>query len=200
MPCGSVRRGQPLHLLQRLPGAEAGRRRSVDRRRAEQVEVADDLRRRRLASRGRRCRAASSARRACARRTASSRCGFGAERLVGLHVDAVRAVVEVEVVHVRRARDRSASRSVISLIGRPRLARLLAIDVDRQLRIVRGERLKSPRSLGDWLRRARPSRASRRPERLMSAAALVEHLEREAAEVAEAVNRRRRERERPSRR
>ena len=48
-PLRQRRRGQPLHLRERLPGARARRRRPVDLGRSEQVEMADHLRRRRLA-------------------------------------------------------------------------------------------------------------------------------------------------------
>ena len=105
--------------------------------------MVDDLRRGRLAHRHDVARAAPSARRACARSSARCRCGLRAELLIGLDVDAVRAVVEVEVVDVRRPQqDLHRVGDVAERM--PRLLRLLAIDVDDELRIVGGELREQP--------------------------------------------------------
>ena len=80
----------------------------------------------------------------------SERLRIGPELLVGLHVDAVRAVVELEVVHVLRPEeDLQRARDLAE--RQPERERALAVDRDLQLRVVRGERAEqSPgRSLGD---------------------------------------------------
>ena len=146
---------QRLHLLDRLAGAEPGRRAAVDLGRAEQVVVADDLRRRRLAHAhdvGERHHAAAVGR---ARSTAPGP-RVGPERLVGLHVDAVGAVVEIEVVHVRRPQV-DLHRAGDLADRQAEAARLVAVDVDGQLRIVRRERAEQAR---DPLRSASTGRSA----------------------------------------
>ena len=70
------------------------------------------------------------------------------ELLVGLHVDAIRAVVEVEVVHVLRAEE--DLQRVRDLAERhAERQRALPIDRDLKLRIVGGERAEQARSVGD---------------------------------------------------
>ncbi len=118
---------------------------------------------------------------------------IGPVGLVGLHVDAVRAVVEVEVVHVGRAQ--VGLHRVGDLADRQTQAsRLLAIDVNGQLRIVRGERAEEARDPLRLPRRAdNPERRARQVLDIR-ASALIKHLECEAAELAKALNGWRRER------
>ena len=99
--------------------------------------MADDLRRRRLAQRARRFErhhlpvGGARVQLAQVRRA-------GAEALVGLHVDAVGAVVEVEIVDVRRAEEHL--QRVGDLAQRQaQAARLVAIDFDDELRVVGAE-------------------------------------------------------------
>ena len=79
----------------------------------------------------------------------------GAVLLVGLHVDAVGAVVEVEVVHVGRARGTPDSASVTSRSGSVEAARAVAVDLDHELRVVGAEAREEPDHLAALVRRAR---------------------------------------------
>ena len=113
--------------------------------------------------------------------------------LIGLHVNAVRAVVEIEVVDVggpeqdlhgvRDVRHRDAQ-----ALG------LLAVDVHDELRIVRRELREEPGqpgrlvALGDQL-------VGRGLQPLDLPAALVEQLVRKATELPQALNRRRQKRD-----
>ena len=112
---------------------------------------------------------------------------------VGLHVDAVRPVVEVEVVHV--GRPQQDLHRVGDVAERHAEAlRLLAIDVDDELRIVGRELREERRQPGRLIAPAPISCCAAALEVLDRAAALVEQLVGEAAELAEAVDRRRQER------
>ena len=118
--------------------------------------------------------------------------GIRPELLIGLHVDAIRPVVEVEVVHVRRA-EQNLHRVRDVAERHPEALRLLAIDRHDELRIVRRELREERREarrlvpLADQLLR-------RGREVFDRAAALIEQLVREPAELAEAVDRRRQKR------
>ena len=191
MPSGRFVVGQPLHLAQRLARAHALRRRSVDRRRSEQVEVADDLRRGRflhphdLLERHHLAGARP-------RIELSKRLRVGPELLIGLHVDAVRAVVELEVVHVLRPEeDLQRARDLAE--RQPERERALTIDRDLQLRVVRGERAEQARPQLRRLVAGADNRLRRLREARDVAAALIEDLEFEAAEPAQPLDRRRRE-------
>ena len=120
--------------------------------------------------------------------------GVRAVLLVGLHVDAVGAVVEVEVVHVGRAQE--DLQRVGDLAQRQvEAARLVAVDVDHELRVVGAEAREE----------ARPPARSGSPRPASAAAALgqardvaarlVEQLVLEAAEDGEALDAGRRERD-----
>ena len=65
--------------------------------------------------------------------------GWRAELLVGLHVHAIGAIVEIEIVDVGRAHV-NLQRVVICWSGTLQAARFLAVDLDHELRIVGGER------------------------------------------------------------
>ena len=132
----------PLHGLERLARAHAGRGRAVDLRGAEQVEVADDLGRHRLARAHHAVEGHHGAVRGAGVELAQV-LGVGAVLLVGLHVHAVGAVVEVEVVHVGRAQEHLER--VRDLAQRQvQAARLVAVDVDHELRVVGAEAREEP--------------------------------------------------------
>ena len=128
---------QLLHDRERLAGAVARRGRSIDLRRAEQVVVRDVLRRRGLTNRHDVAeRHHRSARRP--RVVALDVRRIRSEFRIRLHVDAVRTVVEVEVVDVGRS-EQHLQRSRDAAQRETEAFRLLAIDVDDNLRIVRRE-------------------------------------------------------------
>ena len=190
-------RRQCLHRRQRLARAVAGRRRPVDRDRAEQVVVVDVLRRGALANRD------HVAQRhhltgAVPHRVALDVAGVRPELAVGLHVDAIRPVVEVEIVHVRRPQQNLHRLRDVAERDAEAL-RLLAIDRHDELRIV-------GRELREHAREARrlvrlPRQVARGVGEILDrAAGLVEQLVLEPAEVAEARDRRRQERKDHARR
>ncbi len=115
-----------------------------------------------------------------------------AELLIGLHVHAIRAVAKVEVVHVLRAEKRRHRIGNLSH-RQAEAACAIAIDVDHELRVVRGERRVQSRDLP---RRVAGAHQLTRgiSEHADVAARLIEHFELEAAERREALNRRGRHR------
>ena len=115
-----------------------------------------------------------------------------AELLIRLHVDAIRTAVEVEVVDVGRSHQNLHRVGDVAERHAEAL-RLLAIDVDHQLRIVRGE-LREERRQAGRLVALRDDLLRRRFEVLDRPAALIEQLVGEAAEHAEPLDRRRQER------
>ena len=116
---------------------------------------------------------------------------LAAEALVGLHVHAIGAIVEIEIVHVRRAQV-DLQRVGDLLDGHLQAARLGAIDVHDELRIVGGEgaeqaaEVLAPVSFAHQILRDVV-------ELLDRVAALVLHLEGEAAKGADAGDGRRQE-------
>ena len=115
-----------------------------------------------------------------------------AELSIGLHVDSIRPVVEVEVVHVRRPQQ--DLHRVRDLAERhPDRFGLLTIDVDNQLRIVGGE-LREESRQSRRLIRLRGQLLRRGAEVLDRSAGLIEELVGDAAEEAQPVDRRRQER------
>ena len=147
--------------------------------------MADHLRRRRLAQPHDGIERHHLAASASARRAARDR-RIGAKALIGLHVDAIGAVVEIEVVDVLRAEEHL--QGVGDLAHRQsKTARPVAIDVDDELRIVgakRREQARDPAALvaGCDQRLCR----ARQPGDV--AAGLVEHFELEAAEHRQPLN------------
>jgi hypothetical protein len=112
-----------------------------------------------------------------------------AELLIALHVDPVRAVVEVEVVHVLRAEQhRQRIRHLAN--GQAERSRLVAIDRDDELRIVRRERREQSGHASRLVTRARHLLGDARKLGDL-AAAKVENLHLESAERGDALNRRR---------
>ena len=134
MPGIMVFVGQVLHGGESLAGAVAGRRRAVDFHRAEEVVVGDDRRagalrhrdqvveRNHLAGVG-------------AHVVVVQIAGRHAEGLVGLHEDAIGAVVVVEVVDVLRAHEDAERGGDLRERNVHRLG-LLAVDGDQHLRVV----------------------------------------------------------------
>ena len=117
--------------------------------------------------------------------------GVGAELLVGLHVHAVGPVVEVEVVHVGRAQEHLER--VRDLAQRQaQAARLVAVDVHHQLRVVRPERREEADHL-PGLSRLGLQGGDRVGQARHVAARLVEQLVLESAEDRQALDARRRE-------
>ena len=113
----------------------------------------------------------------------------GSEPLLGLHVDAVCAVVELEVVHVLRA-EQDLHRAGDFVERQAQRQRPLAVDRDLQLRIVRGERAEQPPHDAGLVSGPGNGLRGGRPGCVMSCAGLIEHLELEPAEPAQARNRR----------
>ena len=130
--------GQRFHARERLPGAVAGRRRAVDLDRAEKVVVADD-RRSRAFRHGDQVIERNHLAGVGAHVVIVQIAGFHAERLVGLHIHAIGAVVVVEVVDVLRAHEHIERSGDLRDRDTHRFG-LLAIDGDQFLRIVGGER------------------------------------------------------------
>ena len=111
--------------------------------------------------------------------------------LVRLHVDAIRAVVELEVVHVLRPEEH-LQRAGDLAERQPERQRALAVDRDLQLRIVGRERAEQPGPKLGRLVAGADHRLSRLRQPVDVSAALIEHLELEPAESAQARDRRRR--------
>ena len=180
--------GQVFHRLQALAGAVSGRGRAVDFRRAEQVEVIDHLRSRGLFQRDDIAeRHQSVGVRAHVVLPQVAR--VHAERLIGLHVNAIGTIVEVEVVDVLRTHvDAQRLRHLAD--GHSDGLGLFAIDLHQLLRIVGGKAGEQSLQVlalaagGDDLVR-------NRVEVLQRIAAQVLQLELESAEAADALNRRR---------
>ena len=114
------------------------------------------------------------------------------ELLLGLHVDPIRAVVELEVVDVLRPeQDLHRARDLVE--RQSQRQRPLPIDRDLQLRIVGGERAEEAAArTPDWLPALATAWVALRqlPDVLSG---LIQHLELEAAEPAQSRNRRRSE-------
>ena len=108
------------------------------------------------------------ARPASARRAARSACGLERKLLIGLDVDAIGAVVELEVVHVLRPEeDLQRARDLAE--RQPQRQRALPVDRHLQLRIVGGERAEERRPQQRRLRcRRRRPPASPAASRVMS--------------------------------
>ena len=117
--------------------AVSGRRGAVDFRRAEQIVVIDHLRPGGLLQRdniAQRHQAVGVGAHVVLPQVAR----VHAERLIGLHVNAIRAIVEVEIVHILRAHvDAEGLRDLADRHSDG--FRLLAIDLHQLLRIVGGE-------------------------------------------------------------
>ena len=119
---------------------------------------------------------------------------LAAERLVGLNVDAIGAIVEIEIVDVRRAH--VDLQGVADLLdGYLQAARLGPIDVHHELRIVGGEGAEQAAEV--LARIAVPHQTLGDVIKLFDrVSALVLYFESEAAEAADAGDRRRQERKR----
>src|SRR5262249_44932579 len=115
--------------------------------------------------------------------------GLRSELLIGLDVDAVRTVVEVEIIHVRRS-EQHLHRFRHIAQRQPQALRPFTVDVHEQLWIVRGDRREYP---GDARRRiARGDELIGRTLQVFDRpAALIEELVGEAAELTQTVDRRR---------
>jgi hypothetical protein len=191
----SRRQGLPrdlLHGLESLARAHAGRGCPVDLGGAEQVEVADDLRGHRLARAHHAVEGHHRAVRGAGVELAQV-LGVGPVLLVRLHVDAVGPVVEVEIVHVGRAQEHGERVRDLAE-GQVEAARLVAVDLDHELRVVRAEAREKPDDAPALVRlggeRTRGvGQAGDVPARL------VEQLVLEAAEHGQALDPRRRERD-----
>ncbi len=178
-------------MLQRLTRTETGRGRSVDLGRPEQVVVRDGFRRRAVAH----GHEVAERHHASVRRphiVAGDVVRLRAKLLVRLHVDAVRTVVEVEIVDVGRTEQHLHRVGDVAQRHAEALG-LRAVDVNQQLRIVGGElreQTREPRRLV----RLTDQLIGGRFEILDRPAALIEQFVGEAAERAETVDRRRQNR------
>ena len=118
----------------RLSRTVARTGRAIDLGRAEQIVVGDDLRRGRLRN-AHHVVQRDHLVRIGAHIELLDVAGLAAEALVGLHVNAIGAIVEIEVVDVRRAHVH-LQRVADLLDGHLQAAGLGAIDVHHELRIV----------------------------------------------------------------
>ena len=139
MPCSLFLSKSSDHVLEALAGAEARGGRAVDLGGAEEVVVVDDLRPGGLAD-GDEVVERDHLVGVGADVVLAQIAGVAAELLIGLHVDAVGTVVEVEVVDVARAHEGAEGRGDLAESGTPMALAFWRSMVTCSCGIVGGER------------------------------------------------------------